>query len=38
MDDGSELGRPLDMLYVAVRDGVLIDRQAAFDVAMRDLE
>jgi hypothetical protein len=38
MDEGSELGHRLDMLYVAVRDGVLIDRQAAFDVAMSGFE
>jgi hypothetical protein len=38
MDDGSEPERPLDMLYVAVRDGVLVDRQAAFDIAMSKLE
>jgi hypothetical protein len=38
MDDGSELERRRDMLYVAVRDGVLVDRQAAFDVAMSELE
>jgi hypothetical protein len=38
MDDGSELERRLDMLYVAVRDGVAVDRQAAFDIAMSELE
>jgi hypothetical protein len=26
------------MLYVAVRDGVLVGRQAAFDIAMSELE
>ena len=38
MDDGSELEGRLDMLYVAVRDGVAVDRQAAFDIAMSELE
>jgi hypothetical protein len=38
MDDGSELERHLDALYVAVRDGLSVDRQAAFDVAMNELE
>jgi hypothetical protein len=38
MDKGSELERRLDTLYVAVRDGELIDRQAAFDIAMSELE
>ena len=38
MDDRSELERRLDALYVAVRDGAEVDRQAAFDVAMNELE
>ncbi len=38
MDDRSELERRLDTLYVAVRDGATIDRQAAFDIAMNYLE
>jgi hypothetical protein len=37
-DDGSELERRHDMHYVAVRDGMLVDRQAAFDIAMSELE
>lgn len=31
-------GQRLDALYMAVRDGVAVDRQAAFDVAMGELE
>ena len=38
MDDRSERERHLDALYVAVRDGATVDRQAAFDVAMNELE
>ena len=38
MDDRSELERRLDALYVAVRDGAAVDRQAAFDIAMDHLE
>src|SRR5260370_17465052 len=38
MDDRSELERHLDALYVAVRDGAAVDRQAAFDIAMNELE
>jgi hypothetical protein len=38
MDDRSELERRLDALYVAVRDSATVDRQAAFDVAMNELE
>jgi hypothetical protein len=38
MDDRSELERHLDALYVAVRDGEAVDRQAAFDIAMNELE
>jgi hypothetical protein len=38
MDDRSERERRLDALYVAVRDGAAVDRQAAFDVAMNELE
>src|SRR6266568_1262899 len=38
MDDGSELERRLDALYVAVRDSATVDRQAAFDIAMNELE
>jgi len=37
MDDKSEM-EPLDALYVPVRDGVTVDRQAAFDIAMDWLE
>jgi len=33
-----ERGQRLDALYVAVRDGAAVDRQAAFDVAMGELE
>ena len=32
------LGRLIDALYVAVRDGTGVDRQAAFDVAAKTLE
>ena len=38
MDDGPELEQRLDALYVAVRDGATVDRQAAFDIAMNELE
>jgi GNAT superfamily N-acetyltransferase len=38
MDDGSEHGRRLGALYMAVRDRATVDRQAAFDVAMDELE
>ena len=38
MDDRSERERCLDELYVAVRDGATVDRQAAFDIAMNELE
>src|ERR1035441_6056942 len=38
MGDSSELERLLDALYVAVRDGAAVDRQAAFDIAMNELE
>jgi hypothetical protein len=38
MDDRSELERCLDALYAAVRDSATVDRQAAFDVAMNELE
>jgi hypothetical protein len=38
MDDRSELERCLDALYVAVRDSATVDRQAAFDIAMNELE
>jgi hypothetical protein len=38
MDDRSEPERRLDALYVAVRDGAAVDRQAAFDIAMNELE
>jgi hypothetical protein len=38
MDAGSELERRLGALYVAVRDRATVDRQAAFDVAMDELE
>jgi hypothetical protein len=37
MGDWPELERRLDALYVAVRDGT-VDRQAAFDIAMNELE
>jgi hypothetical protein len=38
MDDRPEAGRRLDALYVVVREGAAVDRQAAFDVAMNELE
>ena len=38
MDDRSERERHLDALYAAVRDGATTDRQAAFDIAMNELE
>ena len=38
MDDRSELERGLGALYVAVRDSAAVDRQAAFDIAMNELE
>lgn len=38
MDDGPEREQRLNALYVAVRDGVTVDRQAAFDIAMNELE
>ena len=38
MDDRSELERHLDALYAAVRDNATVDRQAAFDIAMNELE
>src|SRR6266478_1468520 len=38
MDDRSELERCLDAVYVAVRDSSTVDRQAAFDIAMNELE
>jgi hypothetical protein len=38
MGGGPELERCLDALYVAVRDGAAVDRQAAFDIAMNELE
>jgi hypothetical protein len=38
MDGRSELERRLDALYVAVRDGAPVDRQAAFDIAMNELK
>jgi hypothetical protein len=38
MNDRSELGQRLDALYVTVRDSTAIDRQAAFDIAMNELE
>jgi hypothetical protein len=37
MDDRSELERHLDALYEAVRDRATVDRQAAFDIAMNEL-
>jgi hypothetical protein len=37
MDDRPELERHLGALYVAVRDGTVVDRQAAFDIAMDEL-
>jgi hypothetical protein len=38
MDDRPELGQRLDALYVAVRDSVTVDRQAAFGIATNELE
>jgi hypothetical protein len=38
MDDRPELEQSLDALYVAVRDSATVDRQAAFDIAMNELE
>jgi len=38
MGGGPELERCLDALYVAVRDGAAVDRQAAFDIAVNELE
>jgi hypothetical protein len=38
MNDRSERERRLDALYVAVRDSATVDRQAAFDIAMNELE
>src|SRR5262249_22938331 len=38
MDGKSKLERHLDALYVAVKNGATVDRQAAFDVAMNELE
>lgn len=38
MNGGTELEQHLDALYVAVRDGAAVDRQAAFDIAMNELE
>ena len=38
MDDGSEPERCLDALYAAVRDRAGVDRQAAFYIAMQELE
>src|SRR5579859_1539918 len=38
MDDRSELERCFDALYVAVRDSATVDRQAAFDIAMNELD
>jgi hypothetical protein len=38
MDDRSEPERRLDALYVAIRDSATVDRQAAFDIAMNELE
>jgi hypothetical protein len=37
-DCRSELERRFDELYASVRDGVTVDRDAAFDVAMSELE
>lgn len=36
--NGPAAGQRLDALYVAVRDGTTVDRQAAFDIAMSELE
>src|SRR5690242_21185535 len=38
MDDRQEREQRLDALYVAVRDSATVDRQAAFDIAMNELE
>ena len=38
MDDRPELEQGLDALYVAVRNSAAVDRQAAFDIAMNELE
>jgi hypothetical protein len=38
MDGRPPLGQRLDALYVAVRDGAMVDRQVAFDIAMSELE
>lgn len=38
MDDRPERERRLHALYVAVRDRATVDRQAAFDIAMNELE
>ena len=38
MGDKSEWERRLDPLYVAIRDGTTVDRQAAFDIAMSEPE
>jgi hypothetical protein len=38
MNDGSELERCLGALYAAVRGSATVDREAAFDVAMNELE
>ena len=38
MDDRSDRERRLDSLYVAVRDAAAVDRQAAFDIAMNELQ
>ncbi len=38
MDDRPEREQRLDALYVAVRDNVTVDRQAAFGIAMDELE
>jgi len=38
MGERPELGQLLDALYEAVRDSATVDRQAAFDIAMNELE
>ena len=38
MNGRPELAPRIDALYVAVRDGVPVDRQASFDIAMAELE
>ena len=38
MDDRQERGQRLDALYLAVRDSATVDRGAAFDIAMNELE